>query len=224
MLTNIGKTFPIEPLVEQVKTLGDFGKSLLLNDCKGKLLSGPYETKPEFQNTPLGDVLAAIDNPGEARLLRLTPSETYSAHADPDDRYHVAIITNPFAYLLDFTNEKFYHIPADGGLWYMDAGVVHIAANFGPRDRIHLNIRIPLPEFKSPGYSLKLSGGDYDWKQESYIEIMTFFNRAIKAGEITGFEKVNDKEVLLNCIDVEILEPFIKKLESKGFVIEITQI
>jgi hypothetical protein len=106
----------------------------------------------------------------------------------------------------------------------MDAGVVHIAANFGPRDRIHLNIRIPLPAFNSPGYSLKLSGGDYDWKQESYIEIMTFFNRAIKLGQITGFEKVNDREVLLNCSNLEILEPFIKKLESKGFVIEITQI
>jgi hypothetical protein len=224
MLTNINKKFPIEPLVEQVKSLGDFGKSLLLNDCTGKLLSGPFVTKPEFQNTPLGDVLASIENPGEARLLRLTPSETYSAHADPDDRYHVAIVTNPFAYLLDFTNEKFYHIPADGSLWYMDAGVVHIAANFGPRDRIHLNIRIPLPAFNSPGYSLKLSGGDYDWKQESYIEIMTFFNRAIKLGQITGFEKVNDREVLLNCSNLEILEPFIKKLESKGFVIEIAQI
>jgi hypothetical protein len=224
MLTNFNKKFPIEPLIEQVNSLGDFGKSLLLNDCKGKLLSGPYETKSEFQNTPLGDVLASIDNPGEARLLRLTPSETYSAHADPDDRFHVAIITNPFAYLLDFTNEKFYHLPADGSLWYMDAGVVHIAANFGPRDRIHLNIRIPLPSFTSPGYSLKLSGGDYDWKQESYIEIMTFFNRAIKLGDITGFEKVNDREVLLNCSDLEILNPFVKKLESKGFTIEITQV
>jgi len=224
MLTNFNKKFPIEPLIEQVNSLGDFGKSLLLNDCKGKLLSGPYETKPEFQNTPLGDVLASIDNPGEARLLRLTPSETYSAHADPDDRFHVAIITNPFAYLLDFTNEKFYHLPADGSLWYMDAGVVHIAANFGPRDRIHLNIRIPLPGFTSPGYSLKLSGGDYDWKQESYIEIMTFFNRAIKSGNITGFEKVNDREVLLNCSDLEILNPFVKKLESKGFTIEIIQV
>jgi len=224
MLTVTDKKFPIEPLIEQVKSLGDFGKSLLLNDCQGKLLSGPFVTKPEFQNTPLGDVLASIDNPGEARLLRLTPSETYSAHADPDDRYHVAIITNPFAYLLDFTNEKFYHLPSDGSLWHMDAGVVHIAANFGPRDRIHLNIRIPLPKFQSPGYLLKLSGGDYDWKQESYIEIMTFFNRAIKSGSITGFEKVNDREVLLNFTDIEILTPFIRKLESKGFTVEITKV
>lgn len=224
MLTTTNKKFPIEPLIEQVKNLGDFGKSLLLNDCQGKLLSGPYVTKPEFQNTPLGDVLAEIENPGEARLLRLTPSETYSAHADPDDRFHVAIITNPYAYLLDFTNEKFYHLPADGSLWYMDAGVVHIAANFGPRDRIHLNIRIPLPAFVSPGYSLKLIGGDYDWKQESYIEIMTFFNRAIKLNQITGFEKVDEREVLLNCSDVEILTPFIKRLESKGFTVEIKQV
>ena len=224
MLKPTGKKFSIEPIVQQVQSLGYFEKSIVLNETNGKLLSGPYTTKKEFQNTPLGEVLASIENPGEARLLKLAPSETYSAHADPDDRYHLSIITNPFSYLIDITEEKLYHLPVDGSLWEMNTEHIHIAANFGPKDRIHLVVRIPLPTFSSPGYSIKISGGDVDWKQESYIVIMSFFNRAIKNKVITGFEKVNDREVLINCADLNVLDPFLSELKYKGFEVEVKNV
>ena len=221
MLKLTDKKFHIQPIVDQVSTMGDFGKSLVLNETQGKLLSGPYKTKQEFENTPLGEVLNSIENPGEARLLRLSPSETYSAHSDPDDRFHLPIITNPFCYLIDVSDEIMYHLPADGRMWEMSTEPMHVAANFGPRDRIHLVIRVPLPPFKPPGYRIKLNGGDFDWKQESYIVIMSFFNRAIKDKLLIGFEKVNDREVLINCDDLKILDPFLEKIKQKGFDIEI---
>lgn len=223
MLQYTGKFFLLQPLIDQVNELGDFGRSLAINYTDGELLNGPYKTKPEFENTPLGEILSSIDDPGEARLLKLAPSETYSAHADPDDRWHVAIITNEFCYLIDFDDSEMYHLPANGELWYMDTSKMHVAANFGPRDRIHLNIRKPLPQFTKPGIKLSIQGGEYDWKQQSYVEIMTFFNKAIKSGDITGFQKVNEREVLLNCTE-EILEPFKQRLIDIGFNIEITQV
>ena len=222
MLTLMPLNVDIDPIIEQVESL-NFEKRLILNYTDGKLLNGPYKTKPEFVGTPLGNVLELLGNPGEARLLKLESAESYTAHADPDDRIHLAITTNPYAYLIDLENNKLFHLPVDGQIWFMDTGLMHVAANFGGRSRIHLNIRIALPNFKSPGFSLKLSGGDYDWKQESYTVLMSFFNRAVKDKIITGFEKVDEKEVLINC-DLSILEPYIKELESKGFKISITPV
>ena len=100
---------------------------------------------------------------------------------------------------------------------------MHVAANFGARPRIHLNIRIALPMFTHPGFRLRLHGGDYDWKQESYTVLMSFFNRAIKDKIITGFEKVDDRELLINC-ELSVLQPYLDKLKSKGFEISITPI
>jgi hypothetical protein len=215
MLTKMNIVIDVNPIVKQVEQL-EFKKSLVLNYTDGTLLNGPYKTLLEFVGTPLGDALEAIGNIGEARLLKLDSAESYTAHADPDDRIHLAIITNPHAYLIDLDDTQLYHLPADGNVWHMDTGKMHVAANFGGRTRIHLNIRVALPKFTSPGYRLRADGGDYDWKQESYTTLMTFFNRAIKQKTITGFEKVNEREVLINCVPVT-LAPYIQQLRDKGF-------
>jgi len=223
MITRLPKIVDIQPIIDQVSTLEYFDKRLILNETVGKLLTGPYTVKQEFKNTPIGNLLESIGPIGEARLLKLQSSETYTAHCDPDDRIHLAIVTNPFAYVIDLDNGLTFHMPVDGQLWLMDTGVTHVAANFGGRDRIHLNIRVPLPGFTAPGYSLRVDGGDYDWKQETYITLMKFFNDAIKEKQITGFEKVDEHEVLLNC-DPAILKPFIEELEHKGLTVQLNDV
>lgn len=220
MLTKLGVKFPIEPIVKQVQSL-NFEKRLALNETSGPLFSGPYTVKSEFIGTPLGDVLQSLGNIGEARLLKLSSAETYTAHSDPDDRIHLAIITNEHSYLQDLTDKKIYHLPADGEVWLMDTSKVHVAANFGGRDRIHLNIRVLLPEFKSPGVSISFAGGDYDWKQELHIGFMSYINQSIKSGLITGIEKVSDRELKLNFTDNEVLETIIQSATSKGFMASI---
>lgn len=222
MLTKMDVQVDIDPIIKQVELL-TFGKSLAINYTDGKLLNGPYKTKPEFVGTPLGDCLEKIGNLGEARLLKLECAESYTVHSDPDDRIHVAITTNPHAYLMDLDKEEMYHLPANGDVYSMDTGKLHVATNFGARPRIHLNIRVALPEFTKPGYSLCVEGGDYDWKQEAYMTLMTFFNRAVKDKRITGFEKVDEREVLLNC-DPAILEPYIEELTEKGFKVSLTHV
>lgn len=217
MLTKLGKKFPIEPIIDQVQSL-QFEKRLALNETKGSLFSGPYNVKTEFVGTPLGEVLESLGNIGEARLLKLASAETYTAHADPDDRIHLAIITNPHSYIQNLTDNQMHHLPADGELWLMDTSKVHVAANFGGRDRTHLNIRVPLPAFVSPGVHLSFIGGDFDWKQELYISFMGFINTAIKNGLITGIEKVSERDLKLNG-DEQVIQTIICLAESRGFTV-----
>lgn len=223
MLELTNKIFSIEPIVEQVSQLW-FEKRLELNKPTGSFFGDPWETLSEFKNTPLGNLLDELGSIGEARLLKLTSAETYTAHADPDDRYHVAIVTNPHSYIIDFDSQKLYHLPVDGKLWRMDTSRIHVAANFGGRDRIHLNIRLLLPKFDSnkPFVRIRFDGGDFDWKQESYVEIMPTMNRLIKAGYISGFDRVSDREILLNILDKSLLDSVIKNLIAKGFTVAIS--
>lgn len=223
MLELTNKIFSIDPIVDQVNQLW-FEKRLELNQPTGSFFSDPWETCPEFKNTPLGNVLDNLGPIGEARLLKLTSAETYTAHADPDDRYHLAIVTNPHCHIIDLDNQKLYHLPVDGKLWRMDTSRIHVAANFGGRDRIHLNIRLLLPKFdkSKPFIRIKFEGGDFDWKQESYIEIMPTLNKLIKAGYISGFDRVTDTELLLNILDKSMLNSVIQNLTKKGFIVTVS--
>jgi hypothetical protein len=116
-----------------------------------------------------------------------------------------------------------YHIPADGSVWVMDSGKTHVAANFGGRTRIHLNIRVLLPAFISPGYKFTFKGGDFDWKQELHISFMQYLNRAIKNGNVTGIEKVSDRELLLNATS-EVVDYIKQSVTAKGFTVEIARV
>jgi hypothetical protein len=215
MITKYPKNVDIGPIVEQVNNL-HFEKRLQLNETTGNILNGPYTVKQEYKGTPLGDLLESLDNIGEARLLKLKSAESYTAHCDPDDRIHLAITTNLHCYLIDLDEQKLYHIPVDGQLWYMDTSHTHVAANYGGRDRIHLNIRVPLPAVKEPYHRLSIEPNDFDWKQEAYTVVMKFFNKAIKENIIQGFEKVNEREALINC-DLKVLDPYVAELRAKGF-------
>jgi hypothetical protein len=221
MIRQMNIEIDIDPIIDQVNNL-NFNRSLAINYTEGSLLNGPYKTKLEFVGTPLGNALEKIGNLGEARLLKLDSQEGYTAHSDPDDRIHLVISTNEHSYLIDLDEQKMYHLPVDGKVWYMDTSKTHVACNFGATPRIHLNIRVALPKFTKPGYKLTVEGGSYDWKQELYMTLMSFFNVSIKKKIITGFSKVSEREVLINC-DQKILQPYLDELNKKGFTTSLTE-
>jgi hypothetical protein len=203
--------FPIEELQKQVSQLPEFNKSLALNETDGDLLSGQYKTKSEYINTPLGDVLSSLGDIGEARLLKLKNEDVYTAHCDPDDRWHLTITTTPYSYLANLQDNTLHHLPADGHVWLMDTSIVHSAFNLGGGlERIHLNIRQRLPSYKGNGWRMKVSGS-YDWKQRLYVGVLGYINKAIKVGHVTGIRRISDNEILLNVSD-EMMIKVIKKL------------
>lgn len=221
MLTELPQKFLIDPIIEQVNNLS-LTKRMDINQPTGKFFNDPWVVKPEFKDTPLGNVLESLGSIGQARLLTLDSAESYTAHSDPDDRIHLAIITNPYCFLVDVENRNLYHLPADGRIWYMDTGPLHVATNWGGRPRVHLNIRMLLPRFDPlrSGFHLKITGGDFDWKQEASIEIMKTINQLIKSKEVTGFD-ATDKEVFINCNNYDVFEPIINTIQNKNISINL---
>ena len=223
MIKQLDQKFLLQPIIDQVLSL-DFGKRLALNETQGNTFNGPYTTKSEFKRTPLGNVLDSLGIIGEARLMRLTPEECYMAHSDPDDRIQMTITTNPFCYLIDLETEKMYHLPADGSVWLMDTGPKHTAVNFGSRDRIHLNVRLLLPELKQNPVHIKMLGGDYDFKHVINTNMSSFMNRAIKSGDVTGFQWINDREIIITYREQSVLENFKSLISSTGMHYEVSSV
>ena len=81
---------------------------------------------------------------GRVRILKKEPMSTLSWHRDPEPRLHIPIITNPGCRMVIENNAL--HMPADGGVWIVDATKYHNAFNGGEEDRIH--IVATLPRFK----------------------------------------------------------------------------
>jgi Aspartyl/Asparaginyl beta-hydroxylase len=219
MITKTNFHFSLEPIIAQVNSMR-LDKKTPLNSTKGNLLSGEYTILPEFVGTPLGDVLKSLGNIGEARLLRLKGQEIYSAHCDPDDRYHLSIITTPYSFLVNIEQQTIHHLPADGYIWHMDTSVLHSAVNMGGGERIHLNIRERLPAYTSPGNRIRFNGGNFDWQQRLYI-LTGYINKMIKQGKITGIEKISDRELLLNA-DQEVIAYLKSTGEVDGFSVSVT--
>jgi len=195
-------------------------KRIVLNKSDGGLFSGKYTTLEQYQNTALGTLLEELGDIGEARLLRLDSGDSYTAHTDPDDRIHLAIETNHYSYIMDVDEQKMIHLPADGTVWNMDTSKKHLAGNFGGTPRIHLNIRAKLPNYTGNGVHIKIQGGDVDWKQVLYMDTMSYINKAVKDKKITGIEKINDRELLLNT-SYEVVADIKDIVEKNNFKIEV---
>ena len=220
MLSKTNYKFPIQPILDQFETIPYFDSRLTLNETDGNLLTGKYRVKAEYVGTPLGDVLEALGDIGEARLLKLKSEEVYTAHCDPDDRYDLVITTNPHCYLIDIEKNVMHHLEPTGEVWKLDTSIRHTAANFGSRERVYLNVRERLPQFNLPGVKFSFSGGDFDWKQVLYEDIMKYLNIKIKSGEVWGIEKVNDLELMLNATN-DVIDFIKTNAESKGFAVRI---
>jgi len=220
MLKKLDQAFPIEPIIKQVSELPYFEKFVQLNETdEGRLFNGPYRIKPEFVGTPLGNVLGALGAIGEARLLKLKPEASYMAHSDPDDRLHMSIITNEYCRIIDLEENQMYHLPVDGSVWLMNTGNIHVASNFGAHERIHLNIRVLLPDVKDNWVKFTVEGGDYDWRHIIQISITRWMNRAIKEGKMLGIRKLTDREMLVTPRDAACLEELVRVGEQAGFTV-----
>lgn len=141
MLTPTEFTVPLKLIEQAASQIIDIDFKLTINQPSGDFFYDPWIIKEEFKNTIWEELLSVLPNGiGEARLIKLAPHETYTAHADMDDRYHLNIKSN-LSYLVDLTQNDMFLLKPDG-IWYnMNAGVVHSAANFGNTDRVQLVVR-----------------------------------------------------------------------------------
>ena len=112
-----------------------------INQPTGNPFYDPWTIKPEFQKTIFEEVLNSLPGPiGEARFIVLKPGSCYHSHADIDDRYHLNI-QGQYSHLIDLDNQKMFSTIVDGQWYAMNAGIRHVAANFGSINRIQLVVR-----------------------------------------------------------------------------------
>jgi hypothetical protein len=147
---------PLRALVEELTPL--FGEDNVisvtsrrgaerpLHDHIGWLPEGVRERdftviNPEFRGTPVETLLEKLPFAfGRTRIMRMPKKSCLSIHWDTSLRYHYAVITNPACYLIHMEGEtgRFYHVPADGYVYEMDARLTHTAINASRHARIHL--------------------------------------------------------------------------------------
>ena len=129
MIEKTSFQFSISDVQDIISTLTN-DKVVIFNEPTGDFFYDPWVIKDEYKHTVFDKLLSVLPNIGQARLIKLECGDTYYAHADIDDRYHMSIQGN-YSYLIDLDNNVMHSVPVDGCWYIMDAGKLHVASNFG---------------------------------------------------------------------------------------------
>lgn len=116
-------------------------ESTVLNEPLGNFFYDPWRIKNQYKDTPWQAVLDTLPyTVGQARIIKLEPGESYMAHADVDNRWHLNL-TGEQSYLIDLENKIMHECVRDNRWAYMDAGRIHSASNYGSIPRLQLVVR-----------------------------------------------------------------------------------
>ncbi|WP_328439785.1 aspartyl/asparaginyl beta-hydroxylase domain-containing protein [Nocardia puris] len=116
----------------------------------------------EFADTYFATVwrsVRALFPVGRMRLMIMRPQQIYRVHADATKRAHLAIHTDPDAFLVGPDGQG-HHIPADGQLRVFDTRLRHTAFNAGSTDRVHLVMSVADTERRHHSILLPHAAGD----------------------------------------------------------------
>lgn len=186
-----------------------------------------WELKDDFKGTVWERIYNSLPTlKGEARIITLDRGVNYYSHADIDDRWHLNI-QGEKSYLIDLDNDIMHLIIPDGKWYNMDAGRIHVGANFGsiPRTQLvvrqlltHSNLKdrvkfiITIPE--------NIVGGDARYRFD--YKLSPWLNRANKEGVLDNFDFNGLNRVEFDTERVMI--PHIKNmLNDPDFIIEIKE-
>lgn len=186
---------------EAILSIND-NKKIVINNPSDNFFYDPWIIKTEYIGSVWEKILNTLPvNKGEARIIRLNSGESYTSHADADDRYHLNL-SGLKSFLIDLDNQQMYSTKLDG-IWYeMDAGFRHTAANFGNRIRYQLVIRKLLQRntLINPKFVRILSNiNDLEESRFIFDDIFsTWINRSNKSGIINKFDYRNNI-ISFNC-------------------------
>jgi len=150
----------------------------------------PWIIKDEYKNTAWQELLETLPcSIGEARVITLQPSESYYAHADIDDRWHLNL-QGEESYLIDLVDKQMYQQQCDNRWRHMDAGKLHTAGNFGSIPRIQLVVRELLnhSQFENLiNVKIEVSHDQYDYRYKFDKIFSPWLNRKNKERTLDNF-------------------------------------
>ncbi len=198
-----------------------FNGKTSINSPTGDFFYDPWTIREEYKGTIWETILNTLEvSQGEARIIVLKPGESYMAHSDIDDRYHLNIIGNN-SFLIDILKQKMYATISDGFWYEMDAGRIHSATNYGEIPRAQLVVRKLLKRGKlyDPIHvSISPAGKSYDYRYQFDNHISPWLNQMNKEKKMNNFIFRADKvEFDIEKSSIEDLANFNKNLFSIAY-------
>jgi Aspartyl/Asparaginyl beta-hydroxylase len=191
MITKLTWTCP-DGLIEQaLKECPVTGEGTVLNEPTGDFFYDSWKIKDHYKDTPWKQVLDTLPvTIGQARIIKLEHGDTYQAHADIDNRWHLNL-TGEQSYLIDLDKKVMHECVRDNCWAYMDASRRHVASNFGARTRLQLVVREPLRRSSQPVDLVSIMiGPAYEQSQFRYKFdnlVSPFLNHADKNYKLADF-------------------------------------
>ena len=180
-----------EGLIEQALKEHPVTESIVLNEPTGDFFYDKWVIKEFYKGTIWEQVLNSMPmSIGQARIIKLAPGESYMAHADIDNRFHLNL-TGEQAYLIDLDDEIMYKCEKDNRWAYMDASRIHAATNYGSIPRLQLVVREPLRRSRQPvdlvSISMEPAYEQQDFRYKFDNIFSPFLNRANWAYKLADF-------------------------------------
>ena len=93
MIVNTNCTVSISLIKAAIDSFDTNDFKTSLNEPTGSFFYDPWVIKPQFKNTPWEQLLNSLNQTviGEARIIKLDIEKCYTAHADIDDRWYLAL-------------------------------------------------------------------------------------------------------------------------------------
>jgi hypothetical protein len=181
-----------EGLIEQaLKERPVIGEDTVLNEPTGDFFYDTWKIKDLYKGTLWEQVLTTIPMTiGQARIIKLEPGESYMAHADIDNRWHLNL-TGEQAYLIDLDEKVMYECVRDNQWAYMDASQIHAATNYGSIPRLQLVVREPLFKNRKPtdlvSISMEAAYEQHDFRYKFDKIFSPFLNKANQQFKLADF-------------------------------------
>ena len=194
------------------------GEGTVLNEPTGDFFYDMWKIKDLYKDTIWQQVLDTMPmSIGQARIIKLAPGESYMAHADIDNRWHLNL-TGEQAYLIDLDNKVMHECVRDNRWAYMDASRIHAATNYGSIPRLQLVVREPLRNSRQPidlvSISIEATYEQHDFRYKFDKIFSPFLNRANQQYKLADF--LHSTFSLSFKLECELLEEF-KKLITPEF-------
>ena len=205
------------------KSIFDITKQLppgknVLNKPTGDFFYDEWKLEDKWLGSPVDDLLGKLPNHGEARVIVLSPGQSYCAHADIDDRWHVTLDAEE-SYLIDLEHNKNYKLEVDNEVYEMDSGRIHTATNFGFKPRYQLVIRKLLKrhQLQEPtNCTIELIDPPYNVRYLFDKSFSILLNKLEKEGKINNFRRTNNNSIALD-IEKEEIKQLLDLKNTCGF-------
>lgn len=193
-------------------------EAIVLNEPTGDFFYDKWKIKDLYKDTIWEQVLDSLPmSIGQARIIKLGSGESYMAHADIDNRWHLNL-TGEQAYLIDLDNRVMHECTRDNRWAYMDASRIHAATNYGSIPRLQLVVREPLRNSRQPidlvSISIEPAYEQHDFRYKFDKIFSPFLNHANQKYKLADFAHTTFS--LTFKLERELLEEF-KQLITPEF-------